>query len=272
MKRAFIFLIPFLAIAFFGDARDAGAQAGVKKRRPLPYEYGRVRIGTPYAQQNFPDAQFDHWIHRAKFTCRVCHVDIGFAMKANGSGIKAEEIMAGYYCGVCHNGKMDHEGRKVFGACAKTFTDEEKEQRCKRCHSAGEGGARKYNFLEFVKELPKERFGNGVNWMEAEAAGKVSPVDFVEGVSFKRKALEIPKDLDIEAKVPGMNEIVFSHKKHTVWNGCEGCHPEIFAGIKKGTTKYSMMEIFEGKYCGQCHTSVAFPMTDCQRCHTKPVQ
>ena len=37
-----------------------------------------------------------------------------------------------------------------------------------------------------------------------------------------------------------MNEIIFSHKKHTIWSGCEGCHPEIFVGIKKGTTKYSM--------------------------------
>ncbi len=49
-------------------------------------------------------------------------------------------------------------------------------------------------------------------------------------------------------------------------------HPEIFAGIKRGMTKYSMSEIFEGKYCGACHMSVAFPTTDCQRCHSKPVR
>ena len=69
-----------------------------------------------------------------------------------------------------------------------------------------------------------------------------------------------------------MNEIIFSHKKHSAWSGCEGCHPEIFSGIQKGLTKYSMREIFEGKFCGQCHLNVAFPMIDCQRCHTKPVQ
>ena len=36
----------------------AGAQSGVKKRRPLPPEFGRVSIGTSYADQKYPDAQF----------------------------------------------------------------------------------------------------------------------------------------------------------------------------------------------------------------------
>jgi c(7)-type cytochrome triheme protein len=42
--------------------------------------------------------------------------------------------------------------------------------------------------------------------------------------------------------------------------------------VKKGATKYSMVEIFDGKYCGACHMTVAFPLTDCGRCHTRPVQ
>jgi c(7)-type cytochrome triheme protein len=88
----------------------------------------------------------------------------------------------------------------------------------------------------------------------------------------KRPPLKIQKDFSLEPKVEGMPQIVFSHKKHTVWNGCEVCHPEIFAGVKKGLTKYSMPEIFEGKYCGVCHGKVAFPLLDCQRCHTKPVE
>lgn len=28
-----------------------------------------------------------------------------------------------------------------------------------------------------------------------------------------------------------------------------------------------MVENFEGRYCGTCHGTVAFPMLDCQRCH-----
>ena len=28
-----------------------------------------------------------------------------------------------------------------------------------------------------------------------------------------------------------------------------------------------MVQIFDGQYCGACHVSVAFPLTDCKRCH-----
>ncbi len=48
---------------------------------------------------------FDYWLHRAKFTCRVCHVDIGFAMEASATKIKAETNIKGFHCGSCHNGK-----------------------------------------------------------------------------------------------------------------------------------------------------------------------
>lgn len=267
MKRQILVVILVLAVPGW-----VLAQSGVKKRRPLPHEYGRSIISTPNVAPALPDVQFDHWVHRAKFTCRLCHVDIGFAMKTNGTGIKAEDNMKGYYCGTCHNGKMAHEDRKVFAACAKAYTEEELRSRCKRCHSVGENAMRQYEFAAFTATLPKERFGNGIDWEKAEEQKLVNPADFLEGVSFKRRKLEIPKDLELTTNAEKMPEIIFSHKKHTVWNGCEGCHPDIFAGIKKGTTKYSMVENFEGRYCGQCHLSVAFPMIDCQRCHTKPVQ
>jgi c(7)-type cytochrome triheme protein len=136
----------------------------------------------------------------------------------------------------------------------------------------GQKVKREYDFYTFVAGLPKERFGNGIDWEQAEATGRIKPVDYVEGVSFKRNAMEIPKDLNLQAKIEGMSEITFSHEKHTVWSGCEGCHPEIFAGIEKGKTKFTMMDNFEGKFCGQCHLNVSFPMIDCQRCHIKPVR
>jgi hypothetical protein len=28
-----------------------------------------------------------------------------------------------------------------------------------------------------------------------------------------------------------------------------------------------MLHILEGKQCGQCHGAVAFPLTECARCH-----
>ena len=36
--------------------------------------------------------------------------------------------------------------------------------------------------------------------------------------------------------------------------------------------KFSMVENFEGKFCGACHGSVAFPNQDCGLCHAKPVR
>jgi len=98
------------------------------------------------------------------------------------------------------------------------------------------------------------------------------PYDYIEGVSIKRAKLVVQDDFKIVSKVKGMPNIIFSHEKHTVWNGCELCHPEIFVGIKKGLTQYSMVSIYEGKFCGVCHNNVAFPLLDCQRCHLQEVK
>ena len=246
-------------------------QTGVKKRRPLPYEYGRVVLNNYSEKAGLSAVVFDHWLHRAHFTCRVCHVDLAFAMKAGATGVTASDNIAGYYCGTCHNGKMISQGATVFASCTKKpYPDEA--ARCVRCHSFGKNVTPKYDFLKFTAKFPKERFGNGIDWEKAEADGYIKPADLVEGVSVQRKSLSLQKDFALSAKLENMPDIIFSHKKHTVWNGCELCHPEIFVGVKKGTTHYSMVEIFDGKYCGVCHRSVAFPLLDCQRCHTRPVQ
>lgn len=266
MKRlVFVLLIIFVLTGI------TLAQTGIKKKRPLPYDYGRVVINNYSEKAELSPVIFNHWLHRAKFTCRLCHVDIGFAMKAGATGIRAADNMKGYYCGTCHNGKMSSGNQKVFEACSRKNTQDDT-QRCERCHSLGKNVKKEYDFNAFTEKFPKERFGNGINWEKAEAEGFVKPIDFVEGISIKRPQLLVQKDFSLDAKVKGMPEIVFSHKKHTVWNGCEVCHPEIFVGVKKGITKYSMVEIFESKYCGVCHGTVAFPLIDCQRCHTKPVQ
>lgn len=243
----------------------AYAETGVIKRRPLPFEYGRVVINNYSETSHLAPVVFDHWLHRAKFTCRVCHVDIGFAMRGNQTDIRAQDNINGYYCGSCHN------GQKAFFSCKRDFMPKDIET-CNRCHSLGKEVIRKYDFREFVKDLPQERLGNRVDWEKAEDLGKISPVDYLEGASIKRDKLVVQKDFDLGAKVEGMPDILFSHRKHTIWNGCELCHPEIFIGIKKGLTEYSMVDIYEGKYCGVCHISVAFPLVDCQRCHTKEVQ
>ena len=105
--------------------------------------------------------------------------------------------------------------------------------------------------------------------MEAEARGLVKPIDFLEGVSMQRPRLSMDKELSIASSGSWKSDVQFSHRKHAVWNGCEVCHPEIFPSTKQGVVRYSMLQIHSGQFCGGCHGSVAFPLADCERCHTK---
>jgi len=246
------------------------AQTGVKKKRALPHEYGNVVIGNYSEKAGLASVEFNHWLHRGIYTCRLCHVDLAFAMKTGGTSIKASDNNRGYYCGSCHNGKMKYNNKPIFEACLPKYTQDDA-KRCDRCHSLGRNVRRDYEFYTFTEKFPKERFGNGINWEKAEEDGFIKLIDQIEGISIKRKQMKVEKDFALTAKVEGMPNIVFSHRKHTVWNGCEVCHPEIFVGVKKGATKYSMVEIYDGKYCGVCHLKVAFPLLDCQRCHTTSV-
>ncbi|MBI5641712.1 MAG: hypothetical protein HZA17_14950 [Nitrospirae bacterium] len=236
---------------------------GVKKKRSLPHEYGNVVMNNQSEKNNMAPVVFNHWLHRAKYTCRLCHVDLGFAMQANSTGIKEEDNKKGFYCGACHNEK------EAFGPSTKKVLGEEVKH-CDRCHSFGKKVAFEKDFYKFTADFPKERFGNGIDWEKAENEGKIKLTDFMESISIRRKPLNIPKDSQVKTQVSDMPDIIFSHKKHAVWSGCELCHPDIF-DVKKGVTAYSMSDIFSGKYCGLCHDKVSFPNLDCQRCHTKAV-
>lgn len=257
-KKCFILLLVVIT-----GVSVAFAERGVKKKRSMPHEYGNIVISNFSQKNDIAPVMFNHWLHRAKYTCRLCHVDLGFAMEANGTKIKENDNKKGFYCGACHDGK------EAFGPTGKKFLNETVKN-CERCHSVGKDVVFEEDFYKFTASLPHERFGNGIDWEKAETQGTIKLKDYLEGVSIKRNPLSVPQDIDVKAKVKGMPDIIFSHKKHAVWNGCELCHPDIF-DVKKGSTPYSMSEIFSGKYCGLCHDKVAFPNSDCQRCHTKPV-
>lgn len=212
---------------------------------------------------------FDHWLHRAKFTCRLCHVDIGFAMEEGATRISADFNMQGLYCGSCHDGQRIIDGQDVFAACAEKFSKEEG-KRCVRCHTRGKENKRKYKFDEFAVNLPRFKAGNLIDWEKAESDGIIEPKDFLKGVSFKRDKLKAQQDFSIEV-TSWASDVIFSHKKHAVWNGCELCHPLVFPSSKKGTVKYSMFQIMRGEYCGICHMNVAFSVWLCAKCHKNPV-
>ncbi|MGB8325441.1 MAG: c(7)-type cytochrome triheme domain-containing protein, partial [Candidatus Acidiferrum sp.] len=206
---------------------------------------------------------FDHWLHRSKFTCKVCHVDVGFAMEAKATGIRAKSNIEGFHCGSCHDGKKVFDGKVTFAACAEGARDGE----CERCHSLGKKGTRKYQYKEFTAKLPKGIYG--VDWEAAAVLGAIKPVDYVEGVSAQKSTLKGREDFSIKAESLLVTPIGFSHEKHTIWNGCELCHPDIFPTAKKEEVQYSMFSNIEGRYCGACHGKVAFPLNNCQKCHAR---
>lgn len=264
MKKLLLLILILVTIAGMAIASDG------KKKKMKQYEYGAVTIDNFSTKAGLAPVIFDHWMHREKFTCRLCHVDLGFNMKANGTGITATDNMKGAFCGTCHNGKMKYKNELVFQACTKDFAKSDTKT-CERCHQSGRNSKRQQAFIKTTQLLPKARFGNGINWEKAEEMGMIKLIDQLEGISVKMDPLPIQKDFSITSKIGGMPDIIFSHQKHTVMIGCEICHPDIFT-VKMGLTKYSMTEMFDGKYCGVCHDSVAFPQMDCQRCHSKAVQ
>jgi len=236
---------------------------GEKVKRPKACDFGNVVINN-YSEKNKEFAVvFPHWVHRSRYSCRLCHVDIGFAMTAGGTGMTEDDINSGLFCGTCHNNKI------AFGPVVDS-TIHGKIDQCDRCHSYGHKVKFKNNFNVFRKKMPRERFGNGIDWMAAEEQGKITLVDYIEGVSFPRKKMKLQDDFKLTGTVKQMPKIIFSHEKHAMWNGCETCHPEIFP-VKKDSQPFSMQQIFSGQYCGVCHDKVAFPNIDCQRCHVESV-
>ena len=240
----------------------ASAQIYLPEPAPPPSEYGRVILDN-YAGAEPGAVVFDHWLHRSKFTCRLCHVDVGFAMEAKATGINAKTNHEGFHCGACHDGKRVFEGKTIFAACS----DAGDHKQCDRCHSLGKRGVRQYEYKKFTAKFPKGIYG--VDWEAAEKSRAINPVDFIEGLSVRNTPMKSREDFAVTAAYSWVHPIDFSHEKHSIWNGCELCHPEIFPSAPKGTIHFSMFSNVEGRYCGACHGKVAFPLNNCQRCHPK---
>ena len=69
-------------------------------------EYGDVVINNYADAAGMRPVIFPHWFHRMRFTCKVCHADLGFKLKAGGNQITMSQILEGKFCGACHNGEI----------------------------------------------------------------------------------------------------------------------------------------------------------------------
>ena len=117
--------------------------------------------------------------------------------------------------------------------------------------------------------LTPDTTGNQVRWEQALDKGEIQPREKLYPDTKIRKL-----DQDILLNLNGGMPIVrFPHRAHTEWLDCSNCHDQLFQQ-KTGTSKISMFNILQGEQCGVCHGAVAFPLTECYRCHsvTRPNQ
>ena len=117
-----------------------------------------------------------------------------------------------------------------------------------------------------VTGLPKDKFGL-IDWAKMIRQGLIAPRPSVD----PKVQTDIIIDMSIlfETKSDFIENVLFPHDIHTYWLDCRSCHTRLF-NPKKGSNPVLMTEISEGKWCGWCHSKVAFPLDDCTRCHTQP--
>jgi c(7)-type cytochrome triheme protein len=119
-----------------------------------------------------------------------------------------------------------------------------------------------------LADLPKDRYGL-IDWATAIKTEKVKPRHSLDP---KSGPDEIPLQLDVVifTKSQFQPDVIFPHFVHTLWLTCTNCHPAIFPMNAKEANKImTMPKIAAGEFCGRCHNRVAFPLSDCLRCHVK---
>lgn len=117
---------------------------------------------------------------------------------------------------------------------------------------------------EGLSKLPANSSGNMVRWAEALDRGAIGPRRSLKPTGTMTQVL----DMDVLLNLRGSFPIVrFPHRIHTQWLACDNCHEHLFKS-QIGANKLSMYRILQGEQCGLCHGSVAFPLTQCQLCHS----
>ncbi len=256
LLKAFLIILVLSPHGVYAQSSVTRELSPTYKGIKSPGNYGSIVLNRYTGGEAGPmkAVVFPHWLHRTKFTCKVCHNDIGFPMKAGGTDIKMADIFAGKYCGQCHNGET---------AFAPTT--------CNRCHSYGIDVAENKKIEEELKDLPKGEFGNKVDWVKAMNEKKIAPkasLDGSEDMFVFDKDIELP----VTKFFPHPPDVLYPHKAHTEWLHCGSCHPKVFNMKAGGNPDMSMLQIIDGKYCGTCHGKVAFPLENCFACHSQPLK
>jgi len=115
---------------------------------------------------------------------------------------------------------------------------------------------------EALGVLQADSAGNMVDWARSLEYGFIEPRASLND-DYEPEVLET--SVLMRNTMP-MRYVRFPHKTHTRWMSCETCHDAIFVA-KEHANPINMGKILNGEYCGVCHGAVAFPLTECDRCH-----
>ena len=116
---------------------------------------------------------------------------------------------------------------------------------------------------EALAPLPRDTAGNQVRWVQALDSGAIAPRT---NLLPETKVRVLDQDI-IVSKFGSMPAVKFPHRQHTLWLDCSNCHDQLFKA-RIGANRFSMTAILNGEQCGLCHGAVAFPLTECNRCHS----
>lgn len=114
-----------------------------------------------------------------------------------------------------------------------------------------------------LRGLAADGTGNQVRWVEALKQQQIQPRSFLH-----KPVSTGSYDKDVFLNLNGgMPAVRFPHSVHNEWLDCSNCHDHLFKK-KRGASQISMFMILQGEQCGVCHGAVAFPLTECTRCHS----
>ena len=246
---------------------------------------------------------FPHWFHRIRFRCKACHEDT-FKTDKGTNNNDMDAISAGESCGVCHDGSVAWDPLECdschFYPIAQVEQDEAEQTlesddpadilfADRSGKAAGRGDSRKPSGSAFkwgagwqpkalaLAGLPRDKYGL-VDWVDITRKGTLLPKGSIDPsdplyespvhYEFDEDGEEDIEDILIPVKSESISAVVFPHTLHAWWLNCKSCHPTRFTRTA-GDTKMTMKEMAKGKYCGECHGKVAFPLEDCAKCHNK---
>ncbi|MEA3548013.1 MAG: c(7)-type cytochrome triheme domain-containing protein [Thermodesulfobacteriota bacterium] len=221
-----------------------------------PEHYGNVVMQQKNGKHRMSPVVFSHRAHRSKFTCRVCHGELEFSMKAGETDITREECRGGFYCGTCHNGEIAFSLKYSCNACHLKV---DKQRNYTAAHDA----------LLSSGQMPEQDYGDKINWVEAISSGIIAPVNFILDEE-AAESMQLPEHLELPLRwttITPRTTVTFPHMEHVQWLDCANCHPDIFTLESMGTVEFDKKKNLYGMYCGACHMTVAFPMNGCNRCH-----